>query len=103
MTKANKVDSACSSSSLAPSPAFVVFTGEEYKQLIQRIKELESSGQQHKHRALVKSPEMASILSISLNQLDKMRAIGAIPSVKIGNARRYDPTAVLAAIEEAGE
>ncbi|QDS94892.1 hypothetical protein FF011L_36740 [Roseimaritima multifibrata] len=48
---------------------------------------------------LVDGDRMAKMLSISRPHLDKLRAAGAIPSLLLGHSRRYDPAAVMAAIE----
>lgn len=83
------------------TPNFIVLTEEDYARLIDRIQQtivdaIPSS--QSASPLLVNSAEMARLLSISKQHLDKMRRKGCIPSTTVGRSRRYSPQQVVEAL-----
>lgn len=50
---------------------------------------------------LVGREAMAEVLGVSLQSLDRLVASGAIPSLKLGGLRRFDPQAVLEHVKKA--
>lgn|GEM_PF-1218816 len=50
---------------------------------------------------LVDSPEMAKRLGISQPTLDRLRAAGTVPCIRIGRRVQYSPDAVIAALQAA--
>lgn len=52
---------------------------------------------------LVDGQEMARLLTVSVNSVDRSRANGTIPSMRIGKRRLYDPHAVVAALKANSE
>lgn len=52
-------------------------------------------------KLLVTERECASLISVSPRHLHDIRKRGMVPCVKLGKSVRYNPEAVLAAIEKA--
>ncbi|MCC9643172.1 helix-turn-helix domain-containing protein [Rhodopirellula sp. JC740] len=83
---------------------FLVMDEQDYQSLIDRITEavtqaVLAQGKGHlSTRRYVKTAEMARLLSVSENHLDRMREKEIIPSVLIGRSRRYCPEHVFNAL-----
>ena len=52
---------------------------------------------------LVKSAEMAAMLSVSKSSLYQLVQRGVIPVVRMGTITRFDPEAVLTAVRDKGQ
>ena len=67
------------------------------KQIVQAVaRELASMKPQP---LLVSGDELAELISVSPSTVDRLTREDRIPSVKIGKLRRYNPDAVVAALE----
>ncbi len=83
------------------TPNFIVLTEEDYSRLIDRIQQTivdAIPSHQSASPLLVNSAEMARLLSISEQHLDRMRREGRIPSTTVGRSRRYCPQQVIEAL-----
>lgn len=52
---------------------------------------------------LVDGQEMARQLGVSINTIDRLRADGTIPSVRLGSRRMYDPGDVMSTLKAASK
>ncbi|GAB5513727.1 MAG: hypothetical protein Rhob2KO_14520 [Rhodopirellula baltica] len=89
------------------TPQFVVLTEDDYRSLIEGIHEtvaraVSSQRGTNETPLLVKSSEMARLLSISENHLERMRKSGVVPSTTVGRSRRYCPQQVIETLTNGG-
>lgn len=80
---------------------FVVVDETSQDSLVQRIKAAVAdvlADSQHRPPKLVDGDELARLLSVSRQTVDRMRLAGEIPFIPMGRSIRYAPDAVVAAL-----
>lgn len=88
----------------SPTTITLSLSADDRRELIKEIvKALEPIIEKQSSPRLVDADELARLMSMSRPTIDRLRADRLIPSIGEGRKRRFDPDAVIAALEATNE